>query len=443
MPESSQSLPEKDPPEVTINDEPRAPEYPDGGVRAWGVAVGTAGIMFSTLGYVNSWGYVYKEVQLHDQTSTQLTIQSVYQAYYHTHQLHDETSSAISWIGSLQSFFLFGSSLVGGPLFDRYGAKVIYPPALVFVFTIFMTSLCKEYYQFMLAQGVLGGVSQGLIMSPAMAATPQYFNKKRGTAMGIAVAGSSIGGVILPIALNRMLTKTSLGFGWSVRIEAFLILGVLAVSCPLIRARVPPRKSNFLLPRAFKELNYTSLIIGAWFTFLGLYPPLFYLPSYGIAQGMNPTLAFYLSAILNAASFPGRIVPAVLSDKFGRLNTFAAAGITTGVLTLCWQRVEGNAGVIVFTALFGFFSGAIISGGTVALTSCTKDAKNVGTYMGMGMACISISGLIGPPISGALNDTKLGYDAISIFAGLASLIGGLFVFFAVKPLSGLTLLSWG
>ncbi|BCS23910.1 MCT family MFS transporter [Aspergillus puulaauensis] len=423
IPESSQSLPEKDPPEVTVNDESRAPEYPDGGVRAWGVAFGTAGIMFSTLGYVNSWG--------------------VYQAYYHTHQLHDESASAISWIGSLQSFFLFGSSLVGGPLFDRYGAKVIYPPTLVFVFTIFMTSLCKEYYQFMLAQGVLGGVSQGLIMSPAMAATPQYFNKKRGTAMGIAVAGSSIGGVILPIALNRMLTKTNLGFGWSVRIEAFLILGVLAVSCPLVRARVPPRKSNFLLPQAFKELHYTSLVIGAWFTFLGLYPPLFYLPSYGIAQGMSPTLAFYLSAILNAASFPGRIIPAVLSDKFGRLNTFAGAGITTGVLTLCWQRVVGNAGVIVFTALFGFFSGAIISGSTVALTSCTKEAKNIGTYMGMGMAFISISGLIGPPISGALNDTKLGYDAISIFSGLASLIGGLFVFFAVKPLSGLALLSRG
>ncbi|OJJ04167.1 hypothetical protein ASPVEDRAFT_54392 [Aspergillus versicolor CBS 583.65] len=423
IPESSQSLPEKDSPDITISDESRAPEYPDGGLRAWGVAFGTAGIMFSTLGYVNSWG--------------------VYQAYYHTHQLHGETASAISWIGSLQSFFLFGSSLVGGPLFDRYGAKVIYPPALVFVFTIFMTSLCKEYYQFMLAQGFLSGVSQGLIMSPAMAATPQYFKKKRGTAMGIAVAGSSIGGVILPIALNRMLTKTNLGFGWSVRIEAFLILGVLAVSCPLVRARVPPRKSNFLLPRAFKELNYASLVIGSWFTFLGLYPPLFYLPSYGIAQGMSPTLAFYLSAILNAASFPGRIVPAVLSDKFGRLNTFAGAGISTGVLTLCWQRVEGNAGVIVFTALFGFFSGAIISGGTVALTSCTKEAKNIGTYMGMGMACISISGLIGPPISGALNDTKLGYDAISIFAGLASLIGGLFVFFVVKPLSGLALLSRG
>jgi MFS family permease len=48
----------------------------------------------------------------------------VFQEYYQTHQLIHETSSAISWIGSLQTFFLFGGSLVGGPLFDRFGAKV-------------------------------------------------------------------------------------------------------------------------------------------------------------------------------------------------------------------------------------------------------------------------------------------------------------------------------
>ncbi|KAL4789487.1 major facilitator superfamily domain-containing protein [Aspergillus venezuelensis] len=419
MPESSQTLAEKDAPEP--KQEEVRPEYPDGGWRAWSVALGTAGIMFSTLGYVNSWG--------------------VYQAYYRVNQLRENSSSAVSWIGSIQSFFIFSSSLVGGPLFDRYGAKVIYPPAVVFVFTIFMTSLCKKFYQFMLAQGILGGVAQGLIMSPALAATPQYFNKKRGAAMGIAVAGSSIGGVILPIALNRMLTKTDLGFGWSVRIEGFLILAVLLVSCPPIRARVPPRKSNFLLPSAFKDLGYTTLVIGAFLTFLGMYPPLFYLPSYGIAQGMSQTLAFYLSAILNAASFPGRIVPALLSDRFGKLNTFAGAGITTGILTLCWQRIEGNAGVIVFSALFGFFSGAIISGGTVALASCTQDAKNIGTYMGMGMAWTSIGSLIGPPISGALEDTDMGYDAVAIFAGTASLLGGLFVLLVVKPMSGFKILS--
>lgn len=48
----------------------------------------------------------------------------VYQDYYLTHQLSDYSSSAIAWIGSVQVFLQYGGGLLGGPLFDRYGAKV-------------------------------------------------------------------------------------------------------------------------------------------------------------------------------------------------------------------------------------------------------------------------------------------------------------------------------
>ncbi|KAB8345905.1 hypothetical protein FH972_022960 [Carpinus fangiana] len=48
----------------------------------------------------------------------------VLQQYYQSHQLQHKTPSDISWIGSLQLFFLFAASLIGGPMFDRYGGKV-------------------------------------------------------------------------------------------------------------------------------------------------------------------------------------------------------------------------------------------------------------------------------------------------------------------------------
>jgi MFS family permease len=61
---------------------------------------------------------------------------SVYQEYYSVHQLSSQTPSTISWIGSIQVFFLFAGSLFGGPLFDRYGAKVRHPyPPTPFPFT--------------------------------------------------------------------------------------------------------------------------------------------------------------------------------------------------------------------------------------------------------------------------------------------------------------------
>lgn len=32
--------------------------FPEGGARAWGVALGTAGVLFCTFGFANSFGYV-------------------------------------------------------------------------------------------------------------------------------------------------------------------------------------------------------------------------------------------------------------------------------------------------------------------------------------------------------------------------------------------------
>jgi hypothetical protein len=98
----------------------QAPDFPEGGLRGWSVAIGCSGVLFSTFGYVNAFGYA---LYLH-LVSLYLTEFSVMQEYYQTHMLRHETPSAISWIGSLQTFFLFAGSLVGGPLFDRFGAQV-------------------------------------------------------------------------------------------------------------------------------------------------------------------------------------------------------------------------------------------------------------------------------------------------------------------------------
>lgn len=79
-------------------------DFPEGGREAWLVAAGTAGIMFCSLGYTNSFG--------------------VFQAHYMRYQLQGYTPNDISWIGSTQAFLVFASGAIGGPLFDRYGALV-------------------------------------------------------------------------------------------------------------------------------------------------------------------------------------------------------------------------------------------------------------------------------------------------------------------------------
>ncbi|KAK5046009.1 hypothetical protein LTR84_008796 [Exophiala bonariae] len=391
---------------IGIEDKPPlSEEAPEGGSRAWLVAAGAGFISFSSLGYSNSVG--------------------VFQEYYLSHQLKGQSPDDVAWIGSISAFLQFILGAISGPLFDRYGATIIRPAAVLLVFSIMMTSLCETYWQFMLAQGVLGGIVTGMLLIPSMAAVLQYFDKKRAAALGLAVSGSSIGGVVFPIALSKMLNDSNLGFGWSVRIIGFLTLPGLIFACIVIQARLPPRKTNFYIAAAFKKPTYNLLLCSCFFMFTGFFTPIFYLAVYAIQKGIDPTLASYLLAILNGASTFGRILPGLFADKFGRLNVFGLGGIVTGTIIMCWTAATSTAGLVVYAVVFGFWSGTLISGAAAAMSLCVEDAREVGTYMGMGFAVASVAVLIGPPINGALVQKYGGFLEVSIFSGVMCFVGGL------------------
>ncbi|KAI1412361.1 MFS general substrate transporter [Hypoxylon sp. FL1857] len=389
----------------------KLPEAPDGGLRAWLVAAGACCVFFSALGFANAFG--------------------VFEEYYLTHQLKGESPDKVAWIGSLAIFLQFLSGTVGGPLFDRFGAWVLRPAAVLYVLSIMLTSLCKEYWQFMLAQGVLMGSVMGFLQFPAMAAVSQFFSKKRAAALGVVVAGSSIGGVVIPIALSKMLNDSSIGFGWSVRIIGFIIIPLLGFACVTITSRLPPRTTSFFVWHAFKEPKFVLLTASLFFMLLGAFIPLFYIPTYAVSKGVDPTLASYLLAIINAASIFGRVIPGVLADRFGRLNMAAFGGFATAIVIFCWDKAETTAALVVYSIAIGFSSGTIISAGSAAFTECPKDPRDLGTYIGMGMGLSSFAGLIGPPVNGVLVSKYGGFFQVSIFSGVMVLVGG-FIALATK-----------
>jgi MFS family permease len=288
-----------------------------------------------------------------------------------------------------------------------------------------MVSLCEEYWQFMLAQGVLMGSAVAFLQFPAFAIVSQYFDKKRAAALGIVVSGSSIGGVLFPIVLSKLLNGSNIGFGWSIRIVAFIILPFMLFGCAVIKPRVPPRKTTVFIGAAWKDKKYVILVAALFFMMMGMWTPVFYIPTYAVSRGMGTTLAAYLLAIINASSTFGRIIPGMLADKLGRLNTFAFAGVGTGIMVFCINEPKTNAAIIVYSVFFGFISGTIISSASAAISLCTNDPRNIGTYMGMGMGLSAFAVLIGPPINGALISRYGGFSQVSIFSGVVSLVGGL------------------
>ncbi len=147
-----------------------------------------------------------------------------------------------------------------------------------------MTSLCTEYYQFMLAQGILGGMASGVLFAPVMACVGQYFQRRRAAALW---SGSDRllhrGYNLSPLALSRMIGDESLGFGWSVRIAGFIILAMMLIGMITLQERLALRaRATFFLPAAFRHPPYVLAVSGIFLMILAFHPILF-LPQYAAA----------------------------------------------------------------------------------------------------------------------------------------------------------------
>ncbi|KZF19209.1 MFS general substrate transporter [Xylona heveae TC161] len=360
-----------------------ADEIPNGGLRAWLQVLGSFSLFLNTWGVINSFG--------------------AFQSYYEDELLRHVSSSDISWIGSLQACLLLIIGVATGPLFDAgYFYVLLSVGSFLVVFGMFMTSLCTEYWQLMLAQGLTCGLGSGCLFIPSVAIVSTYFTTKKSFATGIAASGSGLGGVIYPIVFARL--QPRIGFGWATRVIAFLMLGMLLGCLAVMRVRVlPPQKRRLLEPRAFLELPFTMFTVAEFFGFMGLYIPFFYCTAYAAKNtGMSHNLSFYMLPIINAGSVFGRIIPNFLADKTGPLNMLIPCSLISALLAFCWIAIESTGGFIIFSLLYGFFSGTFVSLPPTTVVSLSPSLQMVGTRMGMSFCFAGLGLLIGTPVAGAI-----------------------------------------
>ncbi|KAM0456799.1 hypothetical protein ACHAPV_007090 [Trichoderma viride] len=342
----------------------------------------------------------------------------VFETYYQQRILSHQSPSSIAWIGSVQSALLMVVGVVSGPLFDAgYFYALLPTGTFLVVLGMMMTSLCTKYYQIMLAQGICVGIGAGFLFVPSVALLPQYFQKRRALANGIAASGSSIGGVLIPITFRQLEIK--MGFPWATRIIAFLSLSTCAISIGVMRQRFRPKEKRALLQlSAFREAQYSLFCLACFLGFLGFYNFLVYVQPFAIDAGIvDANLGFYLLAILNATSTLGRFGPNFVADYIGPLNVLCPALTVTAILAYCWIAANSTSAIIALSALYGFFSGGFVSLIAVVMMEITPDIRKLGTQLGMCFALESIGLLIGTPIGGTIISRTGSYLGVQLFCG--------------------------
>ena len=344
----------------------------------------------------------------------------VFEAYYSQQLIPEEPPSKIAWIGSMQAFLLFVVGVLTGPLIDAgYLRSVMLSGTFLITFGMMMTSLCSQYYQLMLAQGILVGLGFGLTFVPSIAVLPQYVSPKhRGTLLGVVATGSSVGGIIYPIMFHYI--ERSAGFGWATRAIGFVVLATNIPASLVLRNRVlPPAKRQLFDFPMIRETPFLLLMLAYFFCIAALYIPIFFLQSYAETTAhINPQLSFFIVSIINAGSLPGRVIPNMIGAKMGELNVLTGIVTCAAILAFCWIAVKSStAGIIVFALLYGFSAGGCVSLIPPVVFTTAPNMVKLSTRMGMAMAMMGFGVFLGSPVGGAILQNTGRYLATQLFTG--------------------------
>ena len=116
---------------------------------------------------------------------------------------------------------------------------------MILVLATALTAECKEYWQLLVCQGLLTGFACGMIYCPIPAIVAQWFKKRRSLAAGIISAGSSAGGIIIPIVARNLIDLVGhvgalsvqgawlmdfFRFKWMMRVIALIELFMLVIA---------------------------------------------------------------------------------------------------------------------------------------------------------------------------------------------------------------------
>jgi len=366
-------------------------DFPDGGLQAWLVVTSAFLALFCSFGFMVAIGTVQEYLQLH--------------------QLSDYTSRDIGWIPSVFVYLSLAGGIWVGPIFDRYGPRwLALFGSVTYVAMMFLLAECSKYWHFLLCLGFLGGVAGATLTTTSMAVVSHWFKRKRGLAHGIAMTGSSFGGLAIPLILQN--TFPRYGYAWSIRILGFVNLGCMIISNILMKPRLPPspqaKKQAIISLGLFGDMKFSLFTITVFGFEIVLFGALGILPTYANYGGkFPPDTGFYIIAVMNGVSCAGRIIPGYISDFIGRFNTLMIMVVATLILMLVLWLPFGHSSLTalyVFCALFGFGTGSWMAL-TPACIGQLCEAEHFGRYYGTMYFVASLATLVCVPISGELVET--------------------------------------
>ncbi|HYL60718.1 MAG TPA: MFS transporter [Candidatus Acidoferrales bacterium] len=324
-----------------------------------------------------------------------------------------------------------------GWLLDRIEARIVIVAGAVTTALAFFAASRADSFAAMLAAYVVMGVgATASTTMPCSIVIANWFGARRGIALGVALAGTSLGGTGMTIVANYVVAR----HGWRGGYVAMAV-PMLVIVVPLIiltvRSRPPdsaPASAASDAPRIeLPGLEIRDAVRCRSFWMISIADFMFaavgggavlHLISYLIGIGYSASFAAGMMSLVFLFTSVGKLAMGLFADRVSARIALALDFTLAGVGIALALGAHNRICLAAFVAVFGLTLGAPL----VLVPMVMADSmglRRLGSVMGLSAIFATIGGALGPVLAGRIFDVSGSYAvALEMFALMSVVAGG-------------------
>ena len=337
----------------------------------------------------------------------------------------------ISAAVSISTLGLAVCSPLLGPLIDRYGPRrvIIVATTLFAASVASLSALSGNYIVYLVIAAAIGITGTGSNAYAYLSVLPNWFDKRYGLSLGIAMVGVGVGQLAAPLYANAFITE----YGWR---TAYALIGllILVVTVPNALFLLRDRPSDSVLhqrqtfdgngisrSQAIRMPVFWLLSFSFFFITVAASGCIVHLVPMLTDRGVSQSSAAALAALIGLSLMISRLLTGVLLDYLSAtligMVSFLGCALAIAILLL---GLSGFA-VTLSIMLIGMALG--VEGDLMAYVVRRKfGMREYGAVYGLMFGIFNAGIVIGPPLMGASFDVTNSYNAGLLALLLMSLI---------------------
>jgi MFS family permease len=334
--------------------------------------------------------------------------------------------------GAIITFLMSGIfSFVGGWALTRIGIrKSMIFGSLVLGLSFVIHSQAESIWLIYFCRFLMGASLGFVGVTPSVILVSDWFGKRKGTALGILLTGTSIGGFIMPVVFAKLIEL----YKWrTAMLVVSLFVWIILLPLVVFFVREPPFQSDaatgepiegMTLSQALGTPQFWIVSAAAAMIFYTIFVTtqqfILYLQSPAI--GLSLAIASAWQSILFALSVTGKSAAGLLSDRFtsSRITLFSTAMMFVSTLLLLLAGAP-----FLFLIIYGLGYGATF----VMLQRLVADyfgRRDYGRILGTITMIEIFGGAVGGRVTGYLAD-RSGGDYSTAFYAMIGITGAAFI----------------